>query len=226
MINHIFFDLDDTLFPSSEFAALARNNAIRAMIRMGLHATEEELLARLGRIITKKGSNYPGHFDELLKTMDGDIAKNPARYVAAAIGAYHDTKAAIQPYPEVPATLLELRECGYKLYIATNGLAVKQWDKLIRLDLALYFNEVFVSEELGLEKNGRFFARALREIGAKPKDCVMVGDREETDIKAAKKAGLHTIRVLRGKYARTPTRADAKIKDFHALQSTVLKLSG
>ncbi len=223
MINNLIFDIDDTLFPSSEFAALARRNAARAMIRLGLGAGEEELLRELNRIIEERGSNYPNHFDLLLKRMR---ISNPARFIAAAVGAYHDTKASIQPFPDVPSTLLELKDMGYRLFVASNGRAVKQWDKLVRLGIALYFDDVFVSEELGSEKGQQFYRKVLKRIGAKPDECVMVGDREDLDIAPAKKAGIHTVRVLKGKYSKIPTRADAKIKDFRELPSTVLKLSG
>ena len=192
------------------------------VLRRVLEADEEELLEKLYKIIKEKGSNYPKHFDLLLKRLK---IRNPARFVAAAVGAYHDTKASIQPFPDVPSTLLELKDIGYRLFVASNGLAVKQWDKLARLRIALYFEDVFVSEEIGSEKGQKFYKSMLKRIKAKPDECVMIGDREDMDIKPAKKVGIHTIRVLRGKYKKAPTKADATIKDFRALPSTVLKLS-
>ncbi|HNT61024.1 MAG TPA: HAD hydrolase-like protein, partial [Candidatus Bilamarchaeaceae archaeon] len=163
----IFFDVDNTLFPTAEFAELARRNAIRAIIETGLGKKEEELYKELNKLIREKGSNYPNHFDLLLKRMG---AKRPARYVAAAVAAYHNTKSSIQPYPEVPKTLMELKERGYTLYVATNGDAVKQWDKLIRMGIHLFFDDVFVSEELGEEKSPSFFRKAMRLAKARPKD--------------------------------------------------------
>lgn len=224
MINNIIFDIDDTLFPSTEFAALARRNAIRAMIRLGLDESEERLTKELESTIRKKGSNYSKHFDLLLKGLRID---NKSRFVAAAVGAYHDTKSAIQPFPDVPSTLLTLKDVGYDLYVASNGIAVKQWDKLIRLGLGLYMDGVFVSEELKCEKSEKFYKRMVKEINAKPEECIMIGDREDMDILPAKKAGLYTVRVLRGKYRNSPkkTKADATITDFRKLPSTVLKLS-
>jgi len=225
MINNIIFDIDDTLFPSSEFAALARRNAVRAMIRLGLDESEERLMKDLESIIKKKGSNYPNHFDLLLKGLKID---NKSRFVAAAVGAYHDTKSAIQPFPDVPSTLLMLKDVGYNLYVASNGIAVKQWDKLIRLGVGLYMDGVFVSEELKCEKSEKFYRKMIKRIKADPGECMMIGDREDMDILPAKKAGLHTARVLRGKYRDKTKRtaADASITDFRRLPSTVLKLSG
>ncbi|MDD5171443.1 MAG: TIGR02253 family HAD-type hydrolase [Candidatus ainarchaeum sp.] len=214
MIKYILFDIDDTLFPSTEFSTLARKNAINAMISMGLPGDQNAIMAKLTRIIDRKGSNYGGHFDDLCKQLG---IKDPARYTAAAVAAYHDTKTAIQPFPKVPLTLLRLKEAGYKLYIATNGDAVKQWDKLIRLRIALYFDGVFVSEELGTEKSVSFYRKVLRRLGARPEECMMVGDREDADIAPARKIGIATVRVLAGKHSRIPTRAHHSLKDISGL---------
>ena len=75
-----------------------------------------------------------------------------------------------------------------------------------------------------VEKSRGQIAKA---INAKPEECIMIGDREDMDILPAKKAGLYTVRVLRGKYRNSPkkTKADATITDFRKLPSTVLKLS-
>jgi len=214
MVKYVLFDIDDTLFPSTEFSTLARRNAINAMITMGMPGGYDALEARLSRIIRAKGSNYGRHFDDLCRQTG---IKEPARYTAAAVAAYHDTKTAIQPFPEVPLTLLELKAAGYKLYAATNGNAVKQWDKLIRLRIALYFNGVFVSEEMGTEKSVAFYRKVLKRLGAKPGECVMVGDREDADIIPAKKAGMATVRMLAGKYSSVPTKADRTIRHLGGL---------
>jgi len=211
MIKAIFFDIDDTLFPSSEFAELARRNAIRAMIEIGIQKNESQLYLALGKIIKKHGSNYTRHFDNLCRGLG---IKRPARYVAAAVAAYHNTKTAIQPFPNVPRTLLALRESGYRLFVATNGEATKQWDKLIRLQIALYFEDVFVSGEIGKEKSPAFFRKILKGLRVRPEQSVMVGDREDTDILPAKKIKMRTIRMATGRYAGASTRADKSAKDF------------
>ncbi|HLC69325.1 MAG TPA: TIGR02253 family HAD-type hydrolase [Candidatus Bilamarchaeaceae archaeon] len=220
MITHVFFDIDDTLFPSSEFAELARKQAIRAMIETGLPFMDsEKLYAKLIRIIKRHGSNYDRHFDVLCRELK---VKNPARFIAAAVAAYHNAKTSILPYPEVPRTLLKLREEGYRLYVATNGSAVKQWDKLIRLGINLYFEEVFVSEEMGIEKSSKFFKKILGRLRIRPMQAVMIGDREKADVLSAKKAGMRTIRIQR--QGKGKSRADRTIADFSRLATILKKL--
>ncbi|MFH2106308.1 MAG: TIGR02253 family HAD-type hydrolase [Candidatus Micrarchaeota archaeon] len=211
----IFFDIDDTLFPTTEFAELARRNATRAMIEMGLEYGREELYQKLVGIIQKRGSNYEEHFNELCKELK---IKRNSRYVAAAIAAYHNTKSTISPYPEVPKLLLELKEQGHKIYIATNGNAIKQWDKLVRLGISIFFDDVFVSEEMKVGKSKRFFELVMKELGAKKEECIMIGDREDADIIPAKEAGIKSIKIIRkeGKYCREAekTSADFKISNL------------
>jgi putative hydrolase of the HAD superfamily len=217
---NIIFDLDDTLFPTGEFAELARKKAIRAMISLGLNEKEEPLYKRLMHIISKKGSNYENHFDDLCRELK---IRDNSKFVAAAIAAYHDAKMAIQPYPEIPSILLTLRDRGYRLYVATNGQSVKQWDKLIRLGIALYFGHVFVSSELKEEKGIGFYKKILKRLRAKPSECVMIGDREDCDIVPAKKVGMHTIRVKKGKHAGDPSVADFEVQEISDIMDIVEK---
>jgi putative hydrolase of the HAD superfamily len=221
MMINVLFDIDDTLFPSSEFSSLARSNALTAMMRLGLEGEQNSLRALLDGIIAQKGSNYQGHFDELCKQLG---VKDPARYVAAGVAAYHDTKSSIQPFPRVPITLLRLKEMGARLYVATNGNSIKQWDKLIRLNIAFYFDDVYVSEEIGRTKDHQFYEEVLRRINAKPSECVMVGDREDADIEPAKSVGIRTIRILKGKYRDIPSNADHVINEFEEIVDILQRL--
>jgi putative hydrolase of the HAD superfamily len=218
---NILLDIDDTLFPSSEFSSLARRNSLNAMISMGIGCGFDDLSSRLDAIIARKGSNYQNHFDDLCKGLG---ISRPGRYIAAAVAAYHDTKTAIQPFPKAPLTLMGLKQAGNRLYVATNGNAIKQWDKLIRLRLALYFDDVFVSEELGAEKSPEFYRKILGALRASPADCVMVGDREDADIAPAREVGIRTIRMLAGKYADKPSAADRTVRDIGELAAAIESL--
>lgn len=222
MVRNILFDIDDTLFPTTEFAERARRNAVIAMKSFGVKESEGKLYSMLLKIIKEKGSNYNFHFNELCKKLK---IKDSSRFVAAAVAAYHNTKTSIQTYPEVPMVLLRLREKGYRIYVATNGEAVKQWDKLIRLRIALYFEDVFVSEELKSEKGRAFYTKVLKRLRAKPGDCLMVGDREDADIMPAKRLGIHTVKVRRGRFAKEPTSAEFTVTGLEAVPDIAAKLS-
>ena len=188
MIKAILFDIDNTLFPSNEFAELARRHAINFMIDAGLDVDADKAYAKLQRIIKKYGPNYPQHFNALLK--DFGMKPNP-KIVAAGIVAYHQTKTGIFPFPDVPHTLIRLRDGGYILCAASQGVAIKQWDKLIRLGLHNIFQDVFVTPK----KSRKFYKSILKKLNMKPQEVVMVGDNVETDITPAREAGITAILI-------------------------------
>jgi len=188
LIKAILFDIDNTLFPSGEFAELARRNAINAMIEAGLDADATETYAKLKKIIKKYGPNYPKHFNALLRELS---MRNDPKIIAAGIVAYHQAKASIFPYPDVPKTIIQLREKGYRICVASEGRALKQWDKLIRLGLHNIFHDVFVTSR----KSEKFYRSVLTKLKLKPQEIMMVGDSIEKDIRPARKLGITTVLV-------------------------------
>jgi len=220
-IKAVFFDIDNTLFPTDRFAAFARKSAIRAMAREGLPCSEAKAYALLKKIVVKYGANSPRHFDILLTEL-----KQPRspKLIAAGVAAYHSAKLRLAPYPGVPRTLSSLRNRGYKLYALSRGVDIKQWDKLIRLGLHNHFSGVFVAKE---SKGVRFYKHVLRDLHLSPSEAIMVGDNPRLDILPAKKAGITTAHFMKGRHARDPDGrlADFRIRDLHELMLILRKLS-
>jgi len=199
-IKAVFFDIDNTLYDSTLQAEMVRRNAVKAMIEAGLDIDEDEGLDALMDIVSRFGANYESHFDALLQKFGYD--RSP-RIIAAGIVAYHMTKAAyLVPFPDTVPTLLELRDRGYLLGVITEGRAVKQWEKLIRLGLQHFFHAVVISEEIGRQKpDVEMFRTAAKRVGCRIEEAAMVGDRLDKDILGANAAGMTTIQVLKGKYS-------------------------
>ncbi len=213
-IKAILFDIDDTLFPSSEFSRLARHNAIRAMIQAGLPTTPHYAEKVLNQIVESRGSNFGSHFDLLVRRFD---CENPSRVVAAGVGAYHNTKSSISPYPETARLLLALRERGYILAAASEGVALKQWDKLIRLGLDPFFHHVFVTSTNTKGKTPTFYRQIARKLHLHPSQILMMGDNPNKDIVPAAEAGMHTGRLLLGKHARERAKATFALRSLSPL---------
>jgi putative hydrolase of the HAD superfamily len=198
-IKAIFFDIDNTLYDSTLQVELARRNAVKAMIEAGLDLEEDNALEELKKIVEEYGSNYNQHFNRLLERFN--YKENP-RIIAAGVVAYHNTKLAyLNPFPDTIPTLLTLRDVGYKLGVITDGKAIKQWEKIIRLGIQHFFHSVTVSETVGEEKpSPKIFQRAVEELNCKVNESVMVGDRLDKDILGANKAGMVSVQIVRGKY--------------------------
>lgn len=84
--------------------------------------------------------------------------------------------------PEIVALLQSLRQ-NYLLAIITNGPSHAQWEKVQRLNLNAFFDCILVSSDLPWEKpNPHIFMAACNYLGVEPRNCVMIGDKLETDI--------------------------------------------
>lgn len=92
--------------------------------------------------------------------------------------------------PEVSSLLYELRH-HYLLGLITNGPSHAQWEKVQQLNLRQYFDCILVSGDLPWEKpNQNIFLEACQYLGVQPRQCLMVGDKLETDIQGGKEASL------------------------------------
>ncbi len=224
----LFFDVDDTLYSTTEFAASARRAAVEAMVAHGLRMSVDDALSELGEVIAEFGSNYPFHYDRLLRRLPPDVAPrgNPAIVVAAAVGAYHDTKyKSLFPFPEVPGVLERLAtKTSLKIGIVTEGLEIKQAEKLVRLDVVKWIarDAVFISDQIGISKpNRKLYLRACAETGVRPDEAMYVGDHPENDVAPAKAVGMVVVRHRRksGKHAREEgsVKPDYEIKGMKEL---------
>jgi putative hydrolase of the HAD superfamily len=99
-------------------------------------------------------------------------------------------------YPEVPGVLEHLAP-RFRLAVISN------FDGRLRLILqhlgiSKFFNQVFISSELGADKpDPEIFRRALNLIDLNANEVLDVGDDPERDWKAAKAAGLLVFRLDR-----------------------------
>lgn len=195
----LFFDIDDTLCATTQFALRARRNAVRAMLAAGVEADEELVLRELVEVIAEFSSNYEHHFDKLLLRLPpSSLAHvNRALAVAAGVAAYHDTKfRELTPYPGVIELFGELRELGLRLGIITHGLTIKQAEKLVRLGLVplLDRDSIFISDQIGIAKpNPKLYLTALRAHGLDAAATIYVGDNPVNDVAPPKSLGIVTI---------------------------------
>lgn len=194
MSKAVFFDIDDTLYDTSGFAKLARKAAINVMIDAGLPLSSEEAYKLLRKIIKQKGSNYDKHFNVLTRHVFGE--EKPL-LIALGMITYHNVKfALLRLFPETIPTLIYLKSQGYHLGVISNGITIKQWEKLIRLGLHHFFDEVITSEEVGVEKpDVKIFEQALSRMGCKAENSIMIGNKFSEDIKGAINSGMDAILV-------------------------------
>ena len=223
----VLFDLDDTLYATTEFSREARAAAVRAMIAAGLRVPFERVLAELEAVIAKFSSNYDRHLDTLLLRLPAEsyAPVNPAVIVAAGVVAYHETKREkLRAYPDALEALRALAaRPGLCLGVITAGLTVKQAEKLVRLGLLPYLDPraVFITEQVGIDKvNPKLYRTACAALGLEPGRCLYLGDHPVRDADSAKAAGLLTALLRYGgrDTGRTgQTAPDYILRDFREL---------
>jgi putative hydrolase of the HAD superfamily len=227
LLDAVFFDIDDTLFPTTEFAQRARWNAVKAMVAAGLERPEQEVYQELVEVISEFTSNYGNHYDHLLRRLGEDAVRdvNPALIVAAGVAAYHDTKfREIAPFDDVVPLLEDLKAADLKVGIITHGLTVKQAEKLLRLGLVPHLDAdaIYISEQVGISKpNPKLYLHALEDQELDPERVLYVGDNPAHDIAPPKSLGMRTAwssRAARTDIATTGIEPDHSISSFEQLR--------
>lgn len=209
LLDVILFDLDDTLYSTTDFAETARREAICSMIQAGLDVGEEEGVQELAEVVAEFSSNYEHHLDRLLDRLGPEKlgGRNRAVLVATGVVAYHRAKErGMHVLPDAKALLDTLRAARVRLGVVTAGLQVKQAEKLIRTGLIGYLEPraIFFSDQMGVSKpNPKIYVKACRALGVAPGRVLYVGDRPSHDVVPARHAGLKTClyRGAGGKYA-------------------------
>ena len=221
----VFFDIDDTLYSTSTFAARARRRAVEALVTTGIDVPVEDAVRELDEVVREFTSNYGHHYDKLVLRLSKSLRPgvHPAVVVAAGVIAYHRTKDELAPFPDALGILDALRGTGLILGVISNGLTVKQAEKLIRLDLHRFLSPgaLFISEEIGVAKpHPKIFLLACESVGVDPAEALYVGDNPEKDVDPAHEAGLMTcLRRGKGKHGRSRGRqkADFVVEDLRDL---------
>lgn len=117
---------------------------------------------------------------------------DPVQFNADYIGALATNADLIPGAVEFCAHLVEL---GCTLAIVTNGAAAAQRGRYALSGLAKYIPDVFISQELGVNKpDPLFFDLVCRNMGIDDRTkAVVVGDGLSSDILGGNRAGIDTI---------------------------------
>ena len=199
MIEFLFLDLDDTIL---DFHKAEHNALAKTLLEFGIEPaqpvldryTQVNLLhwKMLERGEITRDELKVGRFAQLFRELGVD--QDPA-----LVTPVYERNLATGHYflPGAEEAVKEKLFGKYKLYLASNGTAVVQKGRMTSADLYPYFEESFVSQELGHNKPSlEYFRAAFARIpGFDPKECLMVGDSLTSDILGGKRAGLRTVWV-------------------------------
>lgn len=195
MFQFVFFDLDDTLLDFHQAEAIAVAKAFRAV---GLTPTEE-MVARYSQVNQL-------HWRRLER---GELTREEVLvqrfvYLFRELGVQADAALCREQYEqflgighffmEGAPEILEYLAPKYRLFLASNGTAAVQRSRLKSAGITGYFEQLFISEELGANKPTRaFFDRAFQQIpDFDPQRAIFIGDNLTSDILGGQTAGITT----------------------------------
>lgn len=206
---HIFFDLDNTLwdFDKSSILAFDKIYEIFNLINYGIpnakdfHKTYFDHNNRLWEQYRQ------GKIDkEFLKTERFRLPLNDYGIVdeklAIDLGESYTDLAArlVALVPNTMEVLTYLKEKNYKIHLITNGFLEVQSIKMKASGLDMMIDSSFVSELVGIKKpDHRIFHHAINEVGGTIENSVMIGDDLSVDIIPAKEIGMTHIYFNRKK---------------------------
>ncbi len=206
-IKLIGFDLDDCLFDSTKLSERARIKGLEAMINLGLNIDKKIAVRILKEIVEEYGSNSSKHYNYFIRRlnqMEDNIEyisyNDGYKFIAAAVMAYHAEKVnSITLYDDVEESLKKLRDLSIKTAIITDGIPIKQYEKILRLNIDNLIDLVVISDEIGIKKpNPELFNYCLKKFGVKGQETIYVGDRIDKDIIPANLNNIYSVYLHRG----------------------------
>ncbi|AVR44169.1 noncanonical pyrimidine nucleotidase, YjjG family [Christiangramia fulva] len=198
-IEHVFFDLDHTLWDFEKNSALAFqkifedqkiNISVLEFLKVYKPINFRYWEMYRSNSVTKEALRYgrlKESFDSLkFEATDATINTLADDYIKYLLANNH--------LLEDGREVLDYLSKKYELHIITNGFEEVQHSKMKNSGILHYFKSITTSEEAGVKKpHPAIFEKALRKSKADPLKSVMIGDNLEADIIGAHKFGLHTI---------------------------------
>ena len=207
MIEYLFLDLDDTIL---DFHRAERVAITRTLRDFGLEPTEE-VLSRYHEI-----NRWHWHQLELKKMTRQQVLEGRFRMLFHELGVDVDPAAVTTAYADnlsqghwfLPGAeeALEILHGKYRLFCASNGTASVQKGRMTSANLYRFFEQVFISQDLGHNKPAQayFDACFARIPGFDPERAMIVGDSLTSDIRGGNNAGIRTCWVNPGHAPRDP----------------------
>ena len=229
MIRFLLLDLDDTILDFHKAEKIALSKTLQEFdveptdaVCARYSQINRQFWERLERKELTREQVLVGRFAAFLAEQgkaDADAAKCADRYAYyLGIGHYF--------IPGAREALERLAQ-SYRLFLVSNGTASVQSGRLKSADISGFFEGIFISQELGVDKPDKaFFEKAFARIpDFDPRQAMIVGDSLTSDIRGGKNAGILTCWVNpRGEAGRpdiTPDYVIPSITHLEALLQTL-----
>lgn len=201
-IEHVFFDLDHTLWDFDKNSGLTFekifklnniNIEIDDFLRIYMPINLEYWRLYRDEKVTKevlRNNRLKKSFDKLnFEISDALIDKLAIDYI--------DNLSSFNHLFEGTFEILDYLKSKYQLHIITNGFDEVQMKKMTNSKIIDYFDAIVTSDSVGVKKpNPKVFNFALKKANATAENSVMIGDSLEADINGALNVGFKAIHCV------------------------------
>ncbi|RAJ14459.1 YjjG family noncanonical pyrimidine nucleotidase [Olleya aquimaris] len=198
-IEHVFFDLDHTLWDFDKNSALTfehifKKHKVNTNLSDFLSCYEPINLKYWKLYRDEKVTKDNLRYNRLKETFDALQFKVEDELIYLLSEDYINYLTSFNHVYDGTFEILEYLKTKYKLHIITNGFIEAQSSKLKVSKLDHYFETVTSAESAGVKKpNPKIFNFALETANAKTQNSIMIGDNYEADILGALNIGLDAI---------------------------------
>ncbi|MDT7833478.1 YjjG family noncanonical pyrimidine nucleotidase [Flavobacteriaceae bacterium S356] len=198
-IQHVFFDLDHTLWDFEKNSALTFKKILHEYsvnvsfesfidIYKPINANYWKLYRE--ERVSKEKLRY-GRLNETFEKLNYNASDDLINLLSEK---YIEHLPSFNHLFEGTFELLEYLQDKYVLHIITNGFEEVQTVKMEKSGILSYFNEIITSESVGVKKpNPKVFKYALEKANAKSENSLMIGDNLEADIQGALNCNFSVI---------------------------------
>ena len=194
-MKYLFFDLDDTLLDFHKAEAWALRQALR---QSGIEPTDaivsrySEINQSQWELLEEKKLTRDQVLIRRFQLLFGELGvhascEDTQHCYETMLAKGHDFM------PGAPE-LLEQLKGRYQLYLVSNGTAMVQDCRLRDSGIEKYFQGIFISERIGVDKPQKeFFDRSFATIpDFDPSQAMIIGDSLTSDIRGGNNAGIQT----------------------------------
>lgn len=198
-IEHVFFDLDHTLWDFDKNSALTFQKVFKThKVEVNLSdflKTYQPINLSYWKLYREERVDKPSlRYGRLKDTFDALNYGIDDELIHILSEEYINYLTSFNHLFEGTESILEYLHRKYQLHIITNGFEEIQNKKMTNSNIIHYFKTVTNSEMVGVKKpHPLIFNFALENANAKPKNSIMIGDNYEADILGALNVGLDVI---------------------------------
>jgi len=203
--NHLFFDLDHTLWDFDTNAKISLTDIFEEFeLHNKIHGEFDlfyEKYLHHNKILWERYQNGFINAEELkwrrmwrtlLEFKVGDEALSKS--LSARFLEILPTKKEL--FPHAIEILEYLKEKKYTMHLITNGFEKTQWSKIQNSKIDHYFTHMITSEASNsMKPEKEIFEYALNKANATVSESIMIGDNQSADIKGGIDAGMDTVFV-------------------------------